>query len=246
MVPRINVAGSGAFELLFRIELNDEYQFVLEQIFDAAQGASVSGSYDSISQTLELDQIELESGEVYAATLGLVSQSPEIVFNLKEVELVYRTLPARPGIRPLTTSGIPHTQIGVEPVEAVNSELFRRVYSLPEVEQQVAVSSLPGSWGLWLSDNINVVQPDAVIGGREFAHIHPDGSLHAALEFERANDAVHAQWAVMHPWAGDSLWEGFVLLYTPQSTEELDSIFQLIVDSYNFVTGQNIQAADYP
>ena len=35
------------------------------------------------------------------------------------------------------------------------------------------------------------------------------------------------------------------MLYTPQSMVELDVIFQLIVDSYNFVTGQNIQAADH-
>ena len=35
------------------------------------------------------------------------------------------------------------------------------------------------------------------------------------------------------------------MLYTPQSLADLEVIFQLIVESYNFVTGQNIQAADH-
>jgi len=35
------------------------------------------------------------------------------------------------------------------------------------------------------------------------------------------------------------------MLYTPQSMEELDVTFQLIVDGYNFVTGQKIKAIDY-
>ncbi len=35
------------------------------------------------------------------------------------------------------------------------------------------------------------------------------------------------------------------MLYTPRSMEELDVTFQLIVDGFNFVTGQNIQATDY-
>ena len=39
-------------------------------------------------------------------------------------------------------------------------------------------------------------------------------------------------------------WEGLVMLYTPQSEAELEIIFQLIVESYNHVTGQTIQASD--
>ena len=35
------------------------------------------------------------------------------------------------------------------------------------------------------------------------------------------------------------------MLYTPQSMQELDVTFELIFESYHFVTGQNIQASDY-
>ncbi len=35
------------------------------------------------------------------------------------------------------------------------------------------------------------------------------------------------------------------MLYTPQSMQELEVTSQLIIDSYNFVTGEKIQATDY-
>ena len=35
--------------------------------------------------------------------------------------------------------------------------------------------------------------------------------------------------------------EGMVMLYTPLDLDELDVVFGLILDSYNFVTGQNLR-----
>lgn len=35
------------------------------------------------------------------------------------------------------------------------------------------------------------------------------------------------------------------MLYTPQSETDLEIVFQLIVESYNFVTGQSGIATDY-
>ena len=56
-------------------------------------------------------------------------------------------LPERTGPRP-ETIGVPHVQIGVEPVFEVNEELFRRVYSIPGIENRPSVVA---QWqGLWL------------------------------------------------------------------------------------------------
>jgi len=82
-----------------------------------------------------------------------------------------------------------------------------------------------------------------ILVGREFAHIHPDGSLHITLSPERAREAIASGWAEMHPIAEQIGNEGMVLVYTPMDMEELDIIFQLIVDSYNFVTGRSIEPA---
>ena len=155
-------------------------------------------------------------------------------------------MPERAGSRTQTSGTVPHVQLDVEPISAVNDELFRRAYSLPGVEDRPTVVSLPGARGMWLSDDIPVVHPEAIVSGREFAHIHPDGSLHAPLPFERALELTEKGWGERHPWADQREgWEGFVMLYTPQSTDELDVIFQLIVESYNHVTGQTIDVSDF-
>ena len=154
-------------------------------------------------------------------------------------------LPQRSGSRPETTMDIPHVQIGVEPVPEVNEELFQRVYSIPGIENRNSVIS--GWRGLWLTEEVTIVVPEAIIGGREFGHIHDDGSLHIFLHPSRANEAVETCWAIFHPFAVQNLpdWRGFVMLYTPQSFDELDVTFQLIVDGYNYVTGQNLLATDF-
>lgn len=155
------------------------------------------------------------------------------------------TLPERDGPRTKTTGTVPHTQIGVDPVPEVNDELFRRAYSLPGVENRPTIVSLPGARGMWLEDSIPVVHPEAIVSGREFAHIHEDGSLHAPLPLERALEVAETGWGERHPWAEQrDGWEGLVMLYTPQSMAELDITFQLIVESYNFVTGQSLDASE--
>ena len=251
-VPRIDVDDSLPFSLLFRIESDgDDYLFILDHVADPEPNANSSGNYDTFTQSLVFYEIQLENGDLYSATLELAAESPDIVFRLAEASLKYSpsdtsnlTLPIRPGVRPRTTSDVPHTQIGVNLVPEVNTEMFRRVFSVPGLEQHVSSGSFAGTQGLWIAENIPILYP-ALITGQEFGHIHPDGSLHITLDPERAAEAVQARWAIFHPWAYQAGREGLVMLYTPQSMEELDTVFQLIVDAFNYFTGQNIQATDY-
>lgn len=155
------------------------------------------------------------------------------------------TLTIRKGPRPETTTHIPHIQIDIEPLPEVHKALFERVYSINGIENRPSIISLPGARSMWLKEELHLEHPEVIVSGREFAHIHPDGSLHIALPPKRALEAVEAGWAIFHPFSHRRGWEGFVMLYTPQSMEELDVTFQLIVDGYNFVTGQKIQATDY-
>ncbi|MHA1937507.1 MAG: luciferase domain-containing protein [Candidatus Thorarchaeota archaeon] len=118
------------------------------------------------------------------------NSEPEIVATLAEPtptpESMIAHLPERSGPRTQTSGTVPHVQIGVEPVPAVKDELFRRAFTLPGVEDRPTIVSLPGARGMWLSDDIPLAHPEAIVSGREFAHIHPDGSLHAPLPYERA------------------------------------------------------------
>lgn len=149
-------------------------------------------------------------------------------------------LPNRSGPIPMTTDGVPHVQIGVDAVPEVSAELLRRVANIPGVEIGETVISLPGAKGFWIGKNINVARPDVIVGGREFAHLHPDGSLHASLPPELATEAVSSGWAIHHPWADERPgWEGFVMIYTPGSMDEMEVVLQLVLASYQFVTGSD-------
>ncbi len=151
------------------------------------------------------------------------------------------TLPERQGPRPETTNGVPHTQIGVVPTPELSEELLRRVDAFPGVILGATRVSLPGAVGFRLGDNVTLEHPEVIVGGREFAHLHPDGSLHASLAPETAEAAITAGWAVSHPWATQRVgWEGFVMIYTPHSEQELEVVYDLVKASYTFVTGNQI------
>lgn len=162
----------------------------------------------------------------------------------RETSMTNPALPIREGPRPATTGSVPHQQIGVESVPEINAELFRRAFTLPGVENRPSTFSLPGARGLWISDTIPITRPDQIVAGREFAHIHPDGSLHASLPLERALEADAAGWAEPQPIAERLGVPGLVMIYTPQTFEELQTVLQLVVDSYNFVTGQALAVSD--
>ena len=150
--------------------------------------------------------------------------------------------PERTTPRPETTKGVPHVQIGVKAVPTLTQELLRRVDAVPSVEVRETVISLPGAKGFWLSDDIPLKRPEVIVGGREFAHVHPDGSLHASLNPITARAAVDTGWAVPHPWAQKRPgWEGFVMIYTPQTSDELEVVYRLVLESYTFVTGKSVK-----
>lgn len=146
-------------------------------------------------------------------------------------------LPNRETPTPETTNGVPHVQIGVQAVPKLSEELLRRVGELPGVTLGPTRVSLPGAVGFHLSEGIEVARPDVIVGGREFAHLHPDGSLHASLSPDVAQMAIQKGWAVAHPWAKQRKgWAGFVMIYSPTTREELNVVFQLVEQSYRFVT----------
>ncbi len=150
------------------------------------------------------------------------------------------SLPRRESPIPRTTNGVPHIQLGVTPDPEISAELLRRVSAIPGVDIRATVISLPGAKGFWITENVTITRPHAIVGGREFAHMHPDGSLHASLSPELAKKAVELGWATYHPWADQRPgWEGFVMIYTPGSDEELSVVMQLVLGSFNYVTGES-------
>ena len=147
-------------------------------------------------------------------------------------------LPQRTTPIPKTTQGIPHMQIGIEAIPEISKELLDRVANIKGVEINNSILSLPGALGFWVAEDVKVKRFEALVRGREFAHIHPDGSLHVSLPLELALEAVDAGWAVRHPFAFSRPgWEGFVMVFTPMNNEELDVVFDLVARSFAHVVG---------
>ncbi len=174
---------------------------------------------------------------VVVAIMLAISVAPALAEHLN---LTDRTSP-----KPQTTNNVPHFQIGVEPVPEISAELLSRVSNIPGLEIGGTTFGIPGAQGFWVSDDIKKARNVVIAREREFAHMHSDGSLHAYLSPERGNEAVATGWAIQHPWANQRQgWEGYVMIYTPQTGAELDVVFGLVEESFNFVTGQNHSAPD--
>ena len=156
-------------------------------------------------------------------------------------------LPERGGARRQTSGSVPHVQLDAEPVPAVDAELRRRVFQLPGVENRESDRSLPGARGLALTAGLDLVRPDVITGSSEFAHIHPDGSLHVWLPVDSAVEVDRTKWGELHPWVSrDGFWDGVAMVYTPETPEELDITIRIVVDAYNFVVGANLTPDDIP
>lgn len=152
------------------------------------------------------------------------------------------TLPQKQTPRPETTNGVPHVQIGITPSPKLSQSLLEKVAELPGVELGPTRVSLPGATGFQLRKGVQLARPDVIVGGREFAHLHPDGSLHASLDPEVAREAIATGWAVAHPWSTRRRgWEGFVMIYTPNDQAELEVVVKLVKNSYEYVTGRLLQ-----
>ncbi len=159
----------------------------------------------------------------------------------KAVSAQNLNLPTRETPIPETTNGVPHVQLGIEPNQELSEKLLERVAQFPGVNTGPTRVSLPGAVGFQLEDGMFLAHPEVIVGGREFAHLHPDGSLHASLEPDLAQEAVQAGWAVAHPWAKQRKgWGGFVMIYTPTNVEEFDIVLELVAQSYSYVTGRAI------
>jgi hypothetical protein len=149
-------------------------------------------------------------------------------------------VPNRRGSRPRTTPTNPHTQLEQNPQPEMVEELAWRVFALPGVEERPSAISVPGARALWLRDRLPAGPREAFMIGREFAHIHPmpDGSLHAALPPEVAQEAISKGWAEQHPVARlGYIPQNVVMIYAPRDAQEVEVVAGLVIGAYRYASG---------
>ncbi|MBT8212300.1 MAG: hypothetical protein KJN71_04045 [Acidimicrobiia bacterium] len=64
---------------------------------------------------------------------------------------------------------------------------------------------------------------------------------------ERATEVHDTKWGEIHPWVNqDGFWDGVVMVFTPESPADLEITVRLVVDAYNFITGETLDPDDIP
>ncbi|MGI9626435.1 MAG: luciferase family protein, partial [Longimicrobiales bacterium] len=146
-------------------------------------------------------------------------------------------LPLRAPPAAVTTGSVPHRQIDPEISQVAIAELHGRVLGIPEVELRQS-ATVGDATAIWIREEIDLERPGCISTGRQVAHIHHDGSLHAVLPHARIADAESAGWIELHPYAGDRPgFETYVLVFSPRTSEEVDVVHNLILEGLDFLTG---------
>ena len=150
-------------------------------------------------------------------------------------------LPARTGIPPDVSAGIPQEQRSDNAPADLQEQLFSRVAALPGVTIGQSAISVPGARGLMLTGPQQGPDDAFLIpSAGEFAHVHPghDGSMHLALPLALATDLIAKGWGVAHPLAGVRLTPGMVMLFGPRDAIELDTAVGIVATSHAWAAGQ--------
>jgi hypothetical protein len=153
--------------------------------------------------------------------------------------------PRRIGPPPRTTSGIPHLQLDQWSPPSVQDALWARMVSLDHVLAGSSDIGPMSARGLSLEAESAGGPVDAFLTGREFTHLHGDGSgsLHLTLPPQVAAKAIPAGWAIRHPFAGESfLPETAVMVFGPRDESELKLVLGLVQHSYLFARGLGRQS----
>jgi hypothetical protein len=136
---------------------------------------------------------------------------------------------------------MPHQQLDQIAPLSLQEELWSRMQGLEGVRAGRSGVSLPESRALHLEPSLVSGPPEAFLVGTEFAHLHgaTDGSLHLALPAAEAAEAIEKGWAEPHPLARHGvLPTNLVMVYGPRDEAELETVWRLVLASYEFARGR--------
>ena len=145
-------------------------------------------------------------------------------------------LPVRAGPPPEVTVGIPQHQETQNAPGELQERLWARLAELPDVTTGPTKVGVEGTRALLL-DRGAAAGPDAAYvlpDDGEFAHQHPDGSLHVVLPDAQAYDALAKGWAVAHPLAGVRVSPGMVLVYGPRDEAEVEIVAGVAAAAHHY------------
>lgn len=154
------------------------------------------------------------------------------------------TLPVRVGERPKTGDAIPHLQHSDKSPDAIREALKSwALETLPKVREEATRISVSTTRAFWLDEGVAAAHPDCFMpppGGREFAHLHLDGSLHLCMSDAAVQELVDKAWGEPHPLKNQGVNE--VLLYAPRNEEDLEVAKLVLAESHAYATGERVES----
>jgi hypothetical protein len=152
------------------------------------------------------------------------------------------TLPVREGERPQTGDVVPHLQHSQKSPDDIREALKSwALDALPDVREEDTRISVRTTRAFWLDENVGVQHDDAFMppaGGREFAHLHLDGSMHLCVSGEAVAEIVRKAWGEPHPLKNQGVNE--VLFYAPRNAVDLEHAKLAIAEAYRYATGRTV------
>jgi phospholipase/carboxylesterase len=135
-------------------------------------------------------------------------------------------LDRRPGDPPRVTDGVPHIQLTQNASQEMIAELAAWAFSRPGVVEKLTVVG-NNALGLTVAEGLEM-NSKAILGGREFGHIHTGtegGSLHLKIRTPDATEVVHKGWGEWHPVVAN-----MVMVYAPRDAADLE-VVRLIIEA---------------
>jgi len=153
------------------------------------------------------------------------------------------TLPQREGEPPKIGETVPQLQFSDKSPDNIRLLLSRWVFStLPDVSEEDTRISVHTTRAIWLDEKVEAAHSDAFMpppGGREFCHIHLDGSIHAVVADEVEDEIVRSNWGKRHPMY-ESHGVKEVIVYAPRDKDEVETLKKVILKSYEYATARAI------
>lgn len=149
-------------------------------------------------------------------------------------------LPERQGEPPEVGQVPPQLQFSDKSPRDIYKKYHDWMFSaFPKVRKEATRISVSTSIAMWLDENEEVAHTDAFVpphGGREFTHLHLDGSIHTVVATEIEDEIIAKKWGVRHMYYDRGVKE--VLIYAPRNEEELKLIKAIVTKSFEYATGK--------
>ena len=155
------------------------------------------------------------------------------------MEITKFSIPKRMGEAPRIGQVPPQLQFSDQSPRDIYQEFHDWMFNtFPKVRKETTRISVPTSIAMWLDENEEVGHIDAFMppsGGREFTHLHLDGSIHTVVDTYVEDEIIRKNWGVRHMYYNQGVKE--ILVYAPRNREELKTLKTIVVKSYEYATG---------